>query len=99
MLEDAVSLDQPIPWSGAGSFPAGKEGQQCVIPSHPIGIESTRDRVLMDHCFPQRSIDSLTLIAQMRRETHPDLGQRGISARHPKGVSPPMAVSGGGCPC
>lgn len=87
-LEEAVSLDQPIPWSGAESCPAGKEGQKCVTPSHPMGIHPKRDTVPKDHCFPRRSIDSLTLPVLLSLEAHPDLGQREIGAQHPKRVSP-----------
>ena len=81
-------LDQPIPWSGAGSCPTGKEGQQCVISCHPMGIHPTRDLAPRDHCFPWRSNDSSTLIVRLSLEAHPDLDQGGISVQHPRRVSP-----------
>lgn len=81
--EEAVSLDQQILWSGAGSCPAGKEGQRCVITYYPMGINPTRDLG-----FPWRSNDSPTLTVRLSLEAHPVLGQGGISDRHPRRVSP-----------
>lgn len=58
-----------------------------MISYYPMGIHPTRDMVPWDHCFPRRLIDSLTLTPRLSLEAHPDLGQGGISAQHPKLVS------------